>query len=133
MGLRTDVIQLFTKPNRYLFRVILPGDPTGRVVRMVVGKKDVELFHSTVKVVFADYPGVEKFNVSHMFKVSVGKLASEIPGIDMVVKHPVTKADRSIDEIIMDLNDNHGWSREKIADWLDTLDAQPTFDGKLEI
>lgn len=32
-----------------------------------------------------------------------------------------------LNSIIMDLNDSCGWTREEIADWLDTLDNQPIF------
>jgi hypothetical protein len=33
----------------------------------------------------------------------------------------------SISNVIQHLNDVHEWTREKIADWLDTLDEQPIF------
>lgn len=43
--------------------------------------------------------------------------------------HPVKGSTSTIDvaTIIMDLNDCHGWTREQIADWLDTLPQQPVF------
>ena len=34
---------------------------------------------------------------------------------------PVTEHWKTIQDAIIDLNDDYGWSREKIADWLDTL------------
>jgi hypothetical protein len=42
-------------------------------------------------------------------------------------KHPTMSGDLPLSSIIMDLNDNVGWTREQIADWLDTLDDQPVF------
>lgn len=33
----------------------------------------------------------------------------------------------SLSNVIIHLNDGHGWSRERIADWLDTLDADLIF------
>jgi hypothetical protein len=33
----------------------------------------------------------------------------------------------SIYDMVQILNDNHKWTREQIADWLDTLDEQPVF------
>jgi hypothetical protein len=38
------------------------------------------------------------------------------------VKHPVANITYPLRKVIMDLNDNHGWTREQIADWLETLD-----------
>ena len=31
----------------------------------------------------------------------------------------------SLGAIIIHLNDNHGWTRERIADWIDTIDIVP--------
>ena len=39
---------------------------------------------------------------------------------------------QSIQQVIIHLNDSHEWTREKIADWLDTLDDQPKFTLKPE-
>lgn len=36
-------------------------------------------------------------------------------------------ANASITDVVMHLNDNHKWTREAIADWLDTLDVDLTF------
>ena len=41
--------------------------------------------------------------------------------------HQNNQISAPLNEIIMDLNDNCGWTREQIADWLDTLDNQPIF------
>ena len=38
----------------------------------------------------------------------------------------------SLDQIIQHLNDFHGWTREAIADWIDTLPSQPIFYPDLE-
>lgn len=59
--------------------------------------------------------------------------AVKIPGIHEQVSHPVHKHYLSIYEIIVDLNDSHGWTREEIADWLDTLDNQPVFKEKIKV
>jgi hypothetical protein len=49
-------------------------------------------------------------------------LATAIPGFqDMEAPHPVTGVTMMLSSIIMELNDRHRWSREAIADWLDTL------------
>jgi hypothetical protein len=39
---------------------------------------------------------------------------------------------RSLEKVIVDLNDRHKWTREQIADWLDTLDNQPIFYPEVE-
>jgi hypothetical protein len=51
----------------------------------------------------------------------------KLPGLDTLVKHPVVSGKFSIKTLIMDLNDNHGWTREQIADWLETLDVDLRF------
>lgn len=38
------------------------------------------------------------------------------------VAHPVDGRKAALRGVIMDLNDRHGWTREQIADWLETLD-----------
>jgi hypothetical protein len=49
------------------------------------------------------------------------------------VRHPVNKADGwPLRKVIMDLNDNHGWTREEIADWLETLDIDINMQPKEE-
>jgi hypothetical protein len=45
-------------------------------------------------------------------------------------KHAVDDAqfpERKLSEVIIDLNDNHKWTREQIADWLETLDVDLSF------
>jgi hypothetical protein len=51
----------------------------------------------------------------------------ELPGVQEHVKHPVTKSFQSIEYCIIDLNDNHEWSRDQVADWLESLDVDLTF------
>jgi hypothetical protein len=41
------------------------------------------------------------------------------------VKNPVTLEDDELYSVIIYLNDSAGWTREQIADWLDTLPEQP--------
>lgn len=63
-----------------------------------------------------------------LFQINAQSLAGQIPKIHEVhAKHPVTGQQNSLYAIIIDLNDSHGWTREKIADWLDTLPDQPKF------
>ncbi len=55
------------------------------------------------------------------------KLARVLPGLSTEVKHPVTGETGEISTWIISLNDRYRWSRERIADWLDTLDADLRF------
>lgn len=50
-----------------------------------------------------------------------------LPGIMQQVKHPETGAMSRIKDIIINLNDQHGWSRERVADWLESLDVDLRF------
>ena len=57
---------------------------------------------------------------------------SQIEGLDKKVKNPETGALESIKNIIIKLNDIDKWTREQIADWLETLDEVPIFKRKEE-
>lgn len=50
-----------------------------------------------------------------------------MPGLKEMVKHPVLPYHDSLEIVIISLNDHHGWTREQIADWLETLDIDLTF------
>lgn len=50
-----------------------------------------------------------------------------LPGLDEIVVHPVFKNKDSLRRVVISLNDSHRWSREQIADWLETLDVDITF------
>lgn len=52
-------------------------------------------------------------------------LAAKLPGVHKMVINPVTLEERDLFNTIINLNDTQGWSREKIADWLDEI-SDPT-------
>lgn len=98
------------------------------IVRGIVTKSTRQAFYAQVKKAFD-----HNVNLDYLFNISVATLADQIPGVHTMATHPVTMKKMDIYSIIIDLNDNHGWSREQIADWLDTLDDQPKFNGKVEL
>lgn len=59
---------------------------------------------------------------------SMTDMALRLPGMGQKEKHPVNGKIGSLFDIIINLNDYYKWTREKIADWLETLDEIPTFD-----
>ncbi|WMI33497.1 hypothetical protein SEA_KENREY_110 [Streptomyces phage Kenrey] len=59
------------------------------------------------------------------------KRVDELPGVHEMVKHPVSGNRNTLERVIISLNDQHKWTREEIADWLDTLDIDLTF--KVEV
>ena len=65
---------------------------------------------------------------AHTYGASiVDELARILPNVRAEVRHPVAKCPERLDRIIVSLNDAHGWTREQIADWLDTLDLDLRF------
>jgi hypothetical protein len=56
------------------------------------------------------------------------KILANCPDKYCVTNHE----DQPIYHIIQHLNDHHKWKRERIADWLDTLDKQPVFYPEVE-
>jgi len=61
----------------------------------------------------------------------LGGLAEVLPGLKVRIKHPCQGDNLPIREIIISLNDKHKWSRERIADWLDTLDVDLNFSPQI--
>lgn len=51
----------------------------------------------------------------------------ELPGLNEEVKHPETGKTMTLKSAIIMLNDSSKWTREQIADWLDTLDVDLQF------
>ena len=58
---------------------------------------------------------------------SVSILASTLPDMSRTVRHPVIGTQSTLMTTIINLNDFHQWTREQIADWLESLDDTPTF------
>jgi len=57
------------------------------------------------------------------------------PGLKMLVKYPVKNStmlvgSMTLERTIIALNDTEKWTREQIADWLETLDVDITFKTK---
>jgi hypothetical protein len=50
-----------------------------------------------------------------------------LPGVDQMVKHPLTGEENVLYYIIIDLNDGQKWSRDQIADWIESLDTDVRF------
>lgn len=63
---------------------------------------------------------------------SPSRYTNQIPGLNVKVKHPVVDGSFSLSTVIMDLNDTHRWTREQIADWLETLDENPILNNPKE-
>lgn len=55
------------------------------------------------------------------------KVATVVPAMDELVRHPENGVELKLRDAIVSLNDQFRWSRERIADWLDTLDLDLSF------
>jgi hypothetical protein len=51
----------------------------------------------------------------------------KLPGLKETVTHPISKDRMTVEKAVINLNDVHHWTREQIADWLDTLDIDLRF------
>jgi len=63
---------------------------------------------------------------------SASALATLLPGVREKVEHPLTKEITTLRYAIISLNDTYKWTREQIADWLETLDIDITFRSEDE-
>ena len=68
--------------------------------------------------------------VSGMSQTGLSWQAIDLPGVNEAVKHPMTGDTHSLWSIIINLNDSHHWTRERIADWVETLDIDTRFTIK---
>lgn len=54
----------------------------------------------------------------------------DLPALQELVKNPVTGQMKELKFVIMSLNDKAKWTREQIADWLESLDVDIEFKAK---
>lgn len=82
--------------------------------------------HSSIAQIANTLPGVME-EVPHPAKLSPEERCQweGDPESDFLTKHKVR-----IKTLIMHLNDSHKWTREQIADWLETLDVDLSFKTK---
>ena len=61
-------------------------------------------------------------------------LAKMLPGVKETVRYPcdccMTYKNDTLYHVIIHLNDTCGWSRERVADWIETLDVDTTFKSE---
>src|SRR5687767_2322560 len=69
-------------------------------------------------------------NVKDNSGQQLSSLSSALPGMFQMEKHPVTGKEGDLRNIIMDLNDHYKWTRDEVADWIETLDNIPVFETK---
>lgn len=60
------------------------------------------------------------------------QLVHHLPGVGQIVRHPVNDSIGALMDIVISLNDTYHWTREAIADWIETLDEVPKFEVKHE-
>jgi hypothetical protein len=60
-------------------------------------------------------------------KIETESFVPSLPGYGKIVEHPVLGERYRLQSVIMNLNDKCGWTRDQIADWLETLDLDLRF------
>ena len=48
-------------------------------------------------------------------------LSYKLPGASFKVNHPVTGTETTLRQVVISLNDTYHWTREEIADWLESI------------
>jgi hypothetical protein len=135
------VISGFDGNNRY---EIILGTPVDSVVGF---------FHNILNVNVKDAPtNLHELitNLNRSFKAKLGTGQDEFlrhPGLRQKVScptkveedincpyyHPSQPSTDDLQTMIIHLNDNHRWTREAIAEWIDTLEDQPVFYPKPQL
>ena len=98
----------------------------GRFARGPASFKNKETWRQVVELLNNNTPVPPSY--LRFMELDASQLAGSLPWAHMVVKHPVHGKDMGLMETIIDLNDHHGWTREKIADWVETLPDVPKFE-----
>lgn len=62
----------------------------------------------------------------------VSDLKKYFPALSKYVQHPEAEGEHPLADIIVDLNDRHDWTREQIADWMETLDLDISINEALD-
>jgi hypothetical protein len=141
-------------PNSMLYEVFLSADPDKlydllmQMFKPVFALGSIAITTAVRNFIddqVATFSMSPKFTVSNMPKSHVTLIPIKNPDDDMVaqetfsatswqlpamqknVKNPATGEMRSLRTVIIDLNDRWGWTRERIADWLETLDVDIRF------
>lgn len=57
--------------------------------------------------------------------VNYAKLTERFPLLTQTAKHPVSRVEHTVQDVIFILNDTDKWTRERIADWVAILEPQP--------
>ena len=73
-----------------------------------------------------------EIGTSSKFGDGPDRRVSQLPGLEEKVKNPETDSIQLLRYAIISLNDTYKWTREAIADWLETLDVDITFKVKNE-
>jgi hypothetical protein len=103
-----------------------------KVTRIYVSNKDIS--KQSVLQKFFVTNNIESEMIADIFRVlrtnnfsesDPSTLAKSLPGVNLPAKHPVTRGQWKMWEIVINLNDQYKWTREAIADWIEN-----TFDIK---
>jgi hypothetical protein len=90
--------------------------------------------HEVIKLIFKDISGVKPYSkpVTGLNSTSDDLMTyvEQLPGLTEMVKHPVNGNKTTLQAVIIDLNDQCNWTREQVADWLETLDLDLRFKPK---
>ena len=81
------------------------------------------------KLSLADYADIFLFGtlVVTTYYGILAENAHNLPGYRRLIVHPITFQKEDMYSVITSLNDHYRWTREQIADWLDTLEKCPRF------
>jgi hypothetical protein len=126
--------------------VLVSGVHNNKRYEFIIGTymtsdSDLDVFRNVVGTEWDDTLdwAVRKGNVllSTAFRKSGKDEYLEHPGFLQQVSCPGGKrkcgARSNLQDTIIHLNDTHRWSREAIAEWIDTLDEQPIFYPQAEV
>ena len=106
--------------GRYLFQIYVEDGRFARGPASFQNKAEwAEVFNRM---------GLSKPEILNLLEMDPSRLAGSLPWVGMKVIHPVTKIEKDLMQVVIDLNDQHEWTREAIADWVETLPDVPKFE-----
>jgi hypothetical protein len=104
--------------------------------------------YSELLAMFSNGSPAEKYAHTYAGTDQFSTLASKLPAVDQMVKHPSLgdplsyvgkllkckdNREMPLQAMVIHLNDHHKWTRERIADWIDDLHDSGIIDAEFHI
>jgi hypothetical protein len=97
-------------------------------ISLELANGNIEIAEKVKKILYTGAYAIEPPSSGGVMSSPEG--IDDLPALQELVKNPITGRVKELKFVIMFLNDNAKWTREQIADWLESLDVDIEFKAK---